>query len=89
MPENSQRRYSSLEGKVALVTGSAKRLGRAVALRLAEEGADLVIHHRASHGGAGNGGGNRETWAAGDGCFCGFAERNEIREIVNGDTEDI
>jgi NAD(P)-dependent dehydrogenase (short-subunit alcohol dehydrogenase family) len=48
MPENSQRRYSSLEGKVALVTGSAKRLGRAVALRLAEEGADLVIHHRAS-----------------------------------------
>ncbi len=49
MPENSQRRYSSLRGKVALVTGSAKRLGRAVALRLAEEGADLVIHHRASH----------------------------------------
>ena len=33
---------------MALVTGSAKRLGRAVALRLAEEGAHLVIHHRAS-----------------------------------------
>ena len=49
MPENSQPRYPSLEGKVALVTGSAKRLGRALALRLAEEGADLVIHHRASH----------------------------------------
>lgn len=34
--------------KIALVTGSAKRLGRAVALRLAEEGADVVIHHRSS-----------------------------------------
>ena len=38
----------SLKGQVALVTGSAKRLGRAVALRLAQEGADVVIHHRAS-----------------------------------------
>ncbi len=37
-----------LQGHVALVTGSAKRLGRAVALRLAEEGADVVIHHRSS-----------------------------------------
>ncbi len=37
-----------LQGRVALVTGSAKRLGRAVALRLAGEGADLVIHHGAS-----------------------------------------
>jgi pteridine reductase len=38
----------SLKGQVALVTGSAKRLGRAMALRLAEEGADVVIHHRSS-----------------------------------------
>jgi pteridine reductase len=35
-------------GKIALVTGSAKRLGRAVALRMAQEGADVVIHHRSS-----------------------------------------
>ena len=37
-----------MKGSVALVTGSAKRLGRAVALRLAQEGADIVIHHRSS-----------------------------------------
>jgi pteridine reductase len=45
MTENTERHERSLSGKVALVTGSAKRLGKAVALRLAAEGADLVIHY--------------------------------------------
>jgi len=35
-------------GKTALVTGSAKRLGRAIALALSDEGANLIIHYHRS-----------------------------------------
>jgi 3-oxoacyl-[acyl-carrier protein] reductase/pteridine reductase len=34
-----------LEGKVILVTGAAKRIGRGIALRLAAEGARVAIHY--------------------------------------------
>jgi len=37
-----------LAGKTALVTGAAKRLGHAVALALAEEGANVIVHFSAS-----------------------------------------
>lgn len=37
-----------LKGRCALVTGSAKRLGKAVALELARAGADVIIHYNSS-----------------------------------------
>ena len=37
-----------LEGKVALVTGAARRIGRSIALRLVELGARVAVHYGAS-----------------------------------------
>jgi 3-oxoacyl-[acyl-carrier protein] reductase/pteridine reductase len=39
---------SSLAGQVILVTGAAKRIGRGIALRLAQEGARVAIHYGSS-----------------------------------------
>lgn len=41
-----------LAGKVALVTGAGRRLGAAMALALAEDGADVVLHYATSAAGA-------------------------------------
>ncbi len=38
----------TLRGKVILVTGGAKRIGRGIALRLAQEGARVAIHYGTS-----------------------------------------
>ena len=39
----------ALAGKAALVTGGARRIGRAIALRLAASGANVAIAYRGSH----------------------------------------
>lgn len=41
-----------LDGKVALVTGSSQGIGQAIALRLAQEGASIVIDYRSHPEGA-------------------------------------
>src|SRR5437016_8323501 len=38
----------NLSGKIVLVTGAAKRIGRGIALRLAKEGARVCIHYNRS-----------------------------------------
>ena len=42
----------SLEGRVALVTGSSRGIGRAIALELAQRGADIVINYLRKHSAA-------------------------------------
>ncbi|MCE5348123.1 MAG: SDR family oxidoreductase [Bacteroidales bacterium] len=37
---------NSLKGKTALVTGSSQGIGKAIALGLAEMGADIIVHYR-------------------------------------------
>lgn len=39
---------TALDGRVAVITGGAKRLGNAIAHALHQEGAQLVIHYRSS-----------------------------------------
>ena len=41
-----------LEGKISIVTGASRGIGRGIAIRLSQEGAKVVINHRGSAEGA-------------------------------------
>lgn len=46
--ENRESNDGNLRGRVVLVTGGAKRIGRGIALRLASEGCRVCIHYHSS-----------------------------------------
>lgn len=47
------KRNVSLAGKTALITGAAKRLGKAAAIALAQQGVNVVVHYHQSEEAAG------------------------------------
>jgi NAD(P)-dependent dehydrogenase (short-subunit alcohol dehydrogenase family) len=66
----------SLEGRVVLVTGAAKRIGRGIALRLAREGARVALHYHRSEADA------RRTAEEAGGAALFRANLESVPEIV-------
>ena len=68
----------SLEGRLALVTGGGRGIGRAIALGLAEDGADVAVNYRRDEGAAG------ETVAA----IEALGRRSSAFQATIGDREE-
>jgi 3-oxoacyl-[acyl-carrier protein] reductase/pteridine reductase len=79
----------SLQGQTALVTGAAKRIGKALALALAEHGADVAITYRGSEAEARRT--VEELRALGvkaEGYPCDVRSPEEIRQTITKVAED-
>lgn len=72
-----ENKQSDLTGKVILVTGAAKRIGRGIALRLADRGSRVLIHYGASAEEA------RETSAECGGAPLYRADLEKVPEIID------
>jgi NAD(P)-dependent dehydrogenase (short-subunit alcohol dehydrogenase family) len=68
----------NLTGKVILVTGAAKRIGRSIALQLAAEGAEVIIHYNGS-----------EREARATAAECGAAANSEAAAIFRANLESV
>src|SRR5271156_6106033 len=80
----------ALAGRVALVTGAAKRIGRSIALRLAAEGADGGVNYATSRGEAE--GGVREIEASGRRAIAvqaNVSRRAEVQNLISSIDREI
>src|SRR3954470_18289514 len=69
----------SLKGKVAVVTGASRGIGRAIALRLARDGAMVCVNYRGNAEAAGTA--VREIEAAGGEAFALQADVGSVGEL--------
>ena len=69
-----------IQGKTALVTGAAKRVGREIALALAQKGAHIVLHYKGSRADAEATG--AEIRALGVSCFLVSADLSNAAQIT-------
>ncbi|HYU20551.1 MAG TPA: 3-oxoacyl-[acyl-carrier-protein] reductase [Chloroflexota bacterium] len=83
-PLQRRGRLTDLRGKVALVTGGSRGIGRAVAIRLAQGGARIAFNYRANHEAAQavlgelKGGGAHAMAVAGD-----VSQAAEVEQVVS------
>ncbi len=77
------RMQGNLAGRVALVTGGSRGVGRGIALALAEDGADIAVNYRSDHDAAADVIGQiRELGRRAIGCSASVDDETAVRAMV-------